>query len=251
MEANQQQVKINPFPESQGLSEIYQSQAVKMSFLRKLDNGEYIECNAPAQCRDFLHDIVYAAQTKTKYGIYGMSYDSAKYPLDLDVTRLCIRMPDRKAAEQFIKHIPYLHNIEGANGIAQSMILQVKELVFFVEGTAGWSASSVLVSLYTFILRLMAYDVRDVTDIAKGVFEQHGSTTDGAYLTRITLLVFDKIILNLKALTFDSFHGWPGTQNMHNFSGIVTYFTQNHNGFGAKFKEQNANYKQLKARGIF
>lgn len=249
MEKIVSKIKINKFPEKQALAEIYQSKTVKLSFLRKTAEDTYIECNAPAQCRDFLHDIVFAAQTKIDYAIYGMSYDSKAHPLDLDVTRICIKMPDRKSAEAFLAHVPYLHAIEASNDLELSRVVPVEDLVIFIEGSKFWQSSSVLVSLYTFLLRIMAYDVGDSDDVAKGVFEKNPDTIDGQYLTKIGLATFSKVLINLKALAFDSFHGWENTDKMHNYSGIVTYFTANHNGLGATFQD-NKNYKQLKASGI-
>jgi len=249
-------LKINPFPEMQGLNEVYQSMDLKYAFLKRVGDEEYSECNPLAKCRDYLHDIVNANLTKGTFSIYGMSYSAQKFPIDLDVTRFGLKFPSEADKKTFLENFQELISIETSNDLLASKIMETdKPLYLIVEGDAFWMTNTVLLNLYTYLLRVLCYKNNGPTMLES--LENSGATNESNYLQCIGRDRLEKILTQLGSFKTDTFCGYSeemGTRDLHDFSGIVSFFGKPQN-YQCKYSvaqcsSNNAHYKYFKDQGL-
>ena len=166
------------FGKNHGTAQIYSS-GYEFAFMSKVE-GVYKQVCTFVYCKDFLHDAVWAWINKTKWSIYGFSYDSSKHlPLDADNCVFAFRntqfksKPDefhakREACQEF------LNKFEKECGFDPSQVLEVNHPdgipCWLVVGDKRWQHAPALVGLYTLLIR---------TGIAHKPGTSHRTTLDG------------------------------------------------------------------------
>lgn len=143
---------------NKGYNEIMQSLSVKFSFVKK-DGDTFTEMFAPVKCRDFLGDVLHAEHTKTKFSIYGFSYDGTTQKIDDDMTRLVMLFPSEDTKKIFQSNMWILAEIEEEAGLFNAKFYDVEESpsVLIVEAPSFWQKTIWKISLFSFILKAMCY----------------------------------------------------------------------------------------------
>lgn len=149
------------FGENRGTAQIY-SRGFEFAFMTPKD-GVYHQVCTFVYCKDFLHDAVWACVNKTRYGIHGFSYDSARdLPLDMGNCVFAFRntgyqtRPEefhaqREACQQF------LNQIEQQIGLDPTVIYQVphpQAPCWLLVGDKGWQHAPPMVGFFTLFIRL-------------------------------------------------------------------------------------------------
>ena len=235
-------MKVVPFSGQSRLTEIYQTVDLKFSFLNRLGDEEWQEMTQPAKCRDYLHDIVNCCINGSKFALYGMSFDAAKTHINIDKFRMLLRFPHNEAFNIFQQNITSLNALEEKNGIEKSVFYPVENLVdaLICEGDVFWLSNSVLISFYTFELRLMCYI--ECTPL---------SGQDKEYQNQLNVTEHYKNIRNnLKSLLSNAFHGWSGENQyqVHDCSGLLSMFTKKYQQ--SRMYENNTIFKDYVDRGL-
>jgi len=218
LKESKQEVKVLPYGNTYRLNEVYQSVDLKFSFLTITDKGDYQEMNPPCKCRDYLHDIINSTIHKVPFAIYGMEFDGSKTPIDLDVTRFYLRFSNLAQKIYFLANLPFLHQIEQKGGFGESSVIDVDKVSLIITGDKSWMNNTVLISLYSFLLRLMCYP-KPLAPTGEG-------NKDLGYLNKLREeKYFDQVLENVSLLKTTNFSGWSGmyVQHLHDYSGILTF----------------------------
>lgn len=190
------------------LTEIFQSLDIKFAFV----NDKYEQIHQPCKCRDFLGDLMWSRVHKKPVSIYGMKYDYAKNPYDLETTRLSLKFPSIAKKNNFIKNFGYLTEREKAYNIPLSILLETdQDNTLIIEGNKEWQTAVWKLSLYTFYMKVMAYDNVENLDSPECDYkEKLTDELESKFLSNI-LSPINPIEENL--------------DNNHNFSGFVSCAT--------------------------
>ena len=216
---------------------------------------EFAECNQHAKCRDFLHDIVNSSLTHESFFIYGMEYLPEDHPIDLDVCRLGLKFPSEKMKDLFVKNLPILFKLESDGKLSISSVYDTNNPTYLiVEGDKYWQHSSLAISMYSFFLRLLCYDVSAETfqDLFTQVSLEDGE--DSRYIAKITLNKAIEVYSRLPDLIMEVFNGWEKEINQshvfHDYSGIVSLFADPKHHYIPIPITQNLHYQELVKRGL-
>lgn len=248
--------KINPYKPrtaSEHLSESYQNMDLKLSFLHAEADGSYTECNLPAKCRDYLHDIIQSNLTGNPFEVYGMKYDpTSNSPVDMDVLRLRLKFPSKKAHESWMTNFWYLAEVEKKNGLEPTRVTMLEPIAqgvqIMVESDKVWMSNAMILSIYSFLNRVLCYEF-STKDIWAELKVKEGN--DAGYFKSIKQDVFFKILDDLSLIRFPDFCGWNKDAQIgtvHSSSGFVSILTTN--DFSRNYILPNTHYADLKRRGV-
>ncbi len=191
-------LKIVPFDEHFSYSQDGQYHDVGFAYAH-LDGENINQLCGYFVCRDFLGDALFAEEQGKKAQIYGFSWTPSKQKIDRDKTRLLLQFSSPELEKAFKKNLSILHGVEKDNDFALTVLTDSdKELELLVEGDSRWQASVVLISLYSFLLKCLTYDIKEVEDIV-GKYED----SNEANLAQNTLKKLPKILKNLKRFGID------------------------------------------------
>lgn len=150
-------------------------------------------------CRDFLGDALFAEEQKVPIRIYGFTWTPEKQKIDRDKTRLLVQVSSLEMRKTFEKNLPILYGVEKDNDFEQTVVTDSnEELEFLVEADPRWQESVVLISLYSFLLKCLTYDIKKIEDIV----EKYEDSNE-ANLAHNTLKKLPKILKNLKRFGLD------------------------------------------------
>jgi hypothetical protein len=141
-------MKIKLYP-TKSLAEEYQPTGMYFAFLSVKNEM----CHTWIKCRDFLQDAVRNQFTGKNDSIYGFCYFSEKDPkIDLKKTRLLVK---GVKLDEVIKYsLSLVNHYEGIAGLTpRSKVVKIDDMYLFL-GPGEWTQSSVLISLYTLLIRL-------------------------------------------------------------------------------------------------
>ena len=255
-------IKITQKSKFGGLSEIYQSMAIKFSLLKKLSDFEYEQITPGVKCRDFIGDVYSATFQKYSFAIYGMKWDGSKNSPDLDSVNLRLQFPNAEAKSSFAENLKFLHEIEDKNGIPRTKYIdngnekgaagksadQFNGVIF---GDKAWLQNVLHISLYTFILRVFCYKISSndwVAEISKQ------STSDASYVKSIKKEVWEKVLNNLTLIQTKDFCGLSfstdGTSSCHHNSGWISVAGK-HSEMNYSTVKKNTHYLSLIEKGVF
>ena len=248
-----EQVKITviPFDKQGGLAEIYQSNAVKMSLVEKTQNpNEFREITARVVCADFLTDAYSASNQKTKFAIYGFSWDGTQKTPDLESVNIHIVWPSKQTKEFFIKNLHFIHAIEEKNGIEKTQFHDLDELTGIIIGNKAWIQNCLTTRLYFFLFRCFSYEFKTndwITEMSKmGV-------SDSQYVQNLPIKSWNIILNNLSSIHTDYFCGFDfkkdGTSTVHHNSGFFSTFSTHREQNPASVKK-GKHWNEMKARGF-
>lgn len=217
---------------SKSYCEIYQDSDLKFSFALE-DDTTIRQVHDFIKCRDFFNEALVSSQIGcVSPSIFGFQYPSEEYPVDLEVTRLILKGGNFSTLK---KNLKLLNEYE--EGIRQEEPFEFTNL-FDIPGTnhlylcssSRWVRSTVMVSLYTHILRcLYQYDIEadNFLDFMEKVAEQEGNAAK--YQKSINNIDLDKLIKYADTIFPDGTLPIPGmsaitsVSTIHNSGGIVSW----------------------------
>lgn len=192
-------------------SEIFQSIDAKIAFVNK----KYEQMSLGVKCRDFLGDCIWSQKTGKIASIYGFSYSYKKTPYDLTKTCLSIKTPNDKEYNSILNNIGVLNSLEKEYGIKQTKILLTQEKnTLVLEGDKLWQSNVWKISLYSFLLKLLCYD------LTHGLVASKYSSPEDSYAK--TLFEKDNLHLLMSNLHMmdEVVHKEIGMA--HNYSGFIS-----------------------------
>jgi len=202
-------------------SEIAQQKKVLFSFVNR-KKEELHEMFYPVNCRDFLNDVLVAEESKEKVAIYGFRYNPHEQVLDRKATRFLITC-DAEDRDTLIENIILLWEIEKVNKIKRTNYYVLKGGLY-IEASPIWLQSTFGISLYTFLIKALAYQYNDYNTWIEELAKQ--DTNEGKYVSpnvkefKLLLLNIKKVILHKK--TVSGYSKDYGYHYIHNNSGLVT-----------------------------
>ena len=146
-------MKIELYP-TKSLAEEYQPTGMYFVFLSSKNEM----CHTWIKCRDFLQDAVRNRLTGKDDSIYGFCHFSKRDPkIDLKKTRLLIK---GVKLDEVIKYsLGLVNHYEKAAGLTpRSKVVKVDGMHLFL-GPGEWTQSSILISLYTLLIRLGCHKI--------------------------------------------------------------------------------------------
>lgn len=169
---NEETPKVE-FSGDYGTAQIY-SQGFEFAFMTKLE-GVWKQVCTFVYCKDFLHDLVWAFVNKTKWSIYGFSYDIARnLPLEMNHCVFAFRNNVMKAnPEKFHAQREscqsFLNQIEEKLGFEPSKIFEVPHPsgpCWLIIGDKRWQHAPPSLGLYTLFIRVgFAHDPKNSFEV--------------------------------------------------------------------------------------
>lgn len=254
------EVKVEFYPDKP-MSEEYQMTGFHYAFLSSPKDGSKM-CHAWIKCRDFLQDAVRNHYTGRNDSIYSFTYNPKTDPkLDLAKTRMLVkRIPHpntdalRKEFDKMMKcALQLINHYEKAAGIKpMSKLLKVdddKMYSYLFVGAGEWTQSSILISLYTFLIRIghKKIEFKDEKELVAAYGElidpKNKQTNDTRYLAA-TYKHFHAVLDNRKKLMFKQgdkiLFGNNPMDSFHHNSGIVRLCQ-----FGTSEKSVNDEFRKI------
>lgn len=160
-------------------AEIYQQ--TKMQFAVCYREGDDIyKYSDWVKCRDFLTDIPWSIVHKKTVSIYGFTYDPKTIPYNTDKIRYLLKDNNKDEFKNIIDNLHLLNKIEEKNGFEKSILTQIEDDVWMIEGDIIWTESSFTVSLYTFFIKCLCYKHKD-----NNLFSNLGTTNESTYYEQV------------------------------------------------------------------
>ena len=216
------------------LAEIFQAVDIKFSFATVNENNEITRCHDWVKCRDFLGDVVITTNTEKKTHIYGFTYDLKKNPaIDKKNTTLLLKFPDEVTKDAYLNNSFLLNKYNKINNLGETSFLPTKDpLIYLVIGDPFWQKNFVTISLYTFLMKCMGYNLQLGEDWKKQIVNYTNDTPEKRYIketgTKLDLLLENcyNIFADCTEITGYEEHIRQGTfmemYNIHNNSGFYT-----------------------------
>lgn len=216
-------------PKQTKLTEIVQTKALKFGLMVK-SKEKVFRCFHPlVKCRDYFSDIIHFKAMNLPFSTYGMRIEPTDNLLDLDTTRLLIKMPNASAFKAFVQNFEIISEYEtSALKVDPARLFAIKEdpNAVMLEADPFWQKSTQLFALLTFMCRCICYLEKPSDDWTK--LESDG--VDGRYLAAMRQSgVFKTVLNHLPKLDFDKSptpSGWNkdvGVDYVHGYSGIFSF----------------------------
>lgn len=204
-------------------SEIYQDSDIKFAFAVETEDT-IIQVHDFVKCRDFLNEAVVSTQIGCDCPtIYSFKYPTEKYPVDLETTRLIL---SGSSFNLFSKNIHLLQDVDHTLKIEE---IPDTELLYVTAGSM-WTLSTVMISLYTHILRcLYQYEIEadDLWNFLEQVAKLNGNAAK--YQQKINQIDLKKLVLKSEVifpkgtLPIPEMSSLTKVHTIHNYGGIVTW----------------------------
>lgn len=171
------------------------------------------------KCRDFLGDYVLAHTIKNyNFQIYSFQVNPESKPTNL----LALNFPDKKHLSIFLKQIKHLQNLEHYNNIPITEIVSKSDYKAVIQVADYWKSSNVLLSLYTFLLKIFSYTEENPFEKTAGTEAQYVLSTRKSLPT---------LLQNLNKIKFPSMQEqWETSDksihSFHNSSGFVSILSK-------------------------
>jgi len=222
-------VKIEtPFKEN-SLNQIMQQKATKMAFCRR-EGDKIVQCHQYVICRDYFNEVIASHATGDSYTVYGFQYQKdAKNYLNPEKQEFLYSVPNEPDRKAFEKNISILNDIEKNAGLSLTTIEKVDPTVYYLCGDPFWRKTNYLNSLYTFLLRALAYEFKDQANWIEELSKQE--TNEGGYIRSVGVPRVKYILKNIaKAPILSDPTGLvknkkvENTSTLHNYTGWVSTF---------------------------
>jgi hypothetical protein len=191
-----------------------QNADIQFSLLNRTKGG-FKELHYHVKCREYFGDSLLAAHFDSNLpDIYGFKLTDKRQALDETIFSVCI--PGGEAhCKNFMKGAKLLRKIERRMGVPlkyRTKFLKTKETIgdnikIVVVGPMTWQESPLLISLYTFILRLSTYTtpitVRTFEDLMKHVKNNYNGT-DVSYCRYLDHIDFNLFFDNYREIIGDA-----------------------------------------------
>lgn len=174
-------VKIKMYP-SKNYAEEYQVTGFHYSFVSSPENGSMM-CHWWVKCRDFLQDALRNQLTGRNDAIYSFAYKPGVDPeVDTKRTRILLKkVPTPKSAESIkdfdemmasaLKLLNHYEKKYGLKPLSKVFKVDDPSLPVLFIGPGVWSKGSVMISIYTFLIRLGHWKIKFKTDA--GLMKQY------------------------------------------------------------------------------
>jgi hypothetical protein len=214
-------IKLIKSYKENNLSESFQSNNIKFSFVNKVDNN-YYQITSPAQCREYFNEFLMQNHHPQEYkwvDVYGFSYDYSVDPYDLSATRFSMKFPSQETLGMFLDNLEFLWQVEDYNKVPRTVIQHTANKdTLLIEGDAFWNQKCILLNIYTWILKLCSlnFDLKNNTD-----------ASEVEYLKHISTPIFNKLLHSLREIQdtpskyVDGTDKLRGAGAIHSTSGIL------------------------------
>jgi len=220
-----------------------QPKLVLFSWAKAVDEDTVEQLFKMVMCRDYLGDVLWVEEHERELNIYGFHWTPTDPKLDKDKTRLLIQPQREEDCDFIIQNLDILHNIEKKNKWSLTRLVTSKDRFILVEGDINWSSSIPLVSLYSYLIKVCAFEYKDTSDWLKELQEMkfeksiNGVPLEVAYARSWTGL--DKVLDNLHIFCDDRLtvtgrpREDPTIENytIHSSSGIGSLLTRSEAGY--------------------
>ena len=212
-------------------SETPQQKNLRFSFANlDVKNNTVIEVFPPVRCRDFLGDCLYSEETKKYICIYGFRFDPQINKLDKDKTRFILEFPNLETLNLFLINNLLLNSIEEQNNIQKTTFSRIEDTILLSEGDPFWMKAIFLISLYSFLFKVMCYNYINKDNWIETVSKQ--ATNEGGYIRSVGPDRLAFFLQNLRSI-IDPYFGVTGYESK--IDVCVTYCHHNC-GFVATLK---------------
>ncbi len=259
--------EFKSYDKNQNLDEIYQKSGMRFAFISAPKDGNAQSCSW-VKCRDFLHDAFRAFIHKSSCSIYGFSYNyKTDPPIDTRRIRMLIMDVDKNAdilKKNILNGVKLINHYESLANIKQrTKRYEVNPGIWVINGPNFWLKSPVLISMYTFLLRLGELNIvfKNTKDLEKQL-KKHSSkegNNDAKYLyttwNKMSLIVenYDKIFLKGKRYEncITNKTNMLHVNSYHNTMGIVSFcngsygYKESYNSFKAIIDKQSPIKKKV------
>jgi len=240
---------ILPYTGAKDLGEIYQSMELKIALLKK--DGDKFKTQTPfVNCYDFIVDSYSASLEKYSFSVYGFRWDGTKKSPDWSGIYLHLRFPNEHAKKNYLEHLHFLHEIEKNNKIPLTAFTEIDDLNGLVVGNKAWLKNCLILRLYTFLQRMMCYDIKTKDWIKELGAQSH---SDSNYIKNLNRESWDRILKDLSSIHTDYFCGLSfnkdGTSAVHHNSGFFSTFS-NHTEMNQNTVRNGRHWQDMKQRGF-
>ena len=244
-------------PNDGGYTEISQSQTTKQALARRMGEHHFERITGYVKCRDFLVDSYAFAKANKDFGIYGFSFPGSKIQPDWTGAYLVHLFSGKEEKNNFLQNIGYIHAIEHANGLPQTVIYEASDTELVTVGDKRWLHNSLTLSLYTFLLRMACYkDYSTSKEPNVGEWIMNFGKqqfSDSKYAASVAVKTWDMVLGNLKLLETKEFCGFePGKVSVgtiHHNSGFISVFGW-HTEINPKTAKSGEHWKIMAERGL-
>jgi hypothetical protein len=193
-------------------AEIGQSYPALFAWVRK-EGDTFVMQHSWIKCRDFLADaIMFHGRKDYKNNIYGFKIYEGYKPENY----YAIKFP-AKHKEIFFKNFDEFNAISVQNGLTPAKVVHDEGDTIVLEFDPFWMKHPSMVSLFTFLVKIFSYREDNVWEKAPA--------TEAQYIMSVPSL--DKLLKNLKNLTFGKFDEGKQLYGFHDNVGFVATFKKN------------------------
>lgn len=172
--------------------EMSQEYPLKFAWVKQ-EKDTYLAQHWWVKCRDFLQDAVLFSKLNEDLSIYKFSIDEDFVETNL----LALNFPKKKHVDYLITNLIYLNSLEDLNNIPHTELvyLNKSDKTMIIKLSDYWKSSPILLSFYTFYLKILSYS-------ETGSFDE-APPTEAEYIMS-TQYILPKFMDNLKNLNFPS-----------------------------------------------
>lgn len=229
-------MKLTPDKDYYNLNEIYQDVGIKYATC-VVDGDEVIQTGPWIKCRDYLNEYVVAGifqQESPK--VYGYTFNAEKFPVHFEQTRLLVR---GEQIQQLVDNIKFLNDVEDSQGWERSTIENIDGTkVYLLRSPGFWQNSTVSISLYSHLIRMLygyKMDVKDLWEFGKAVSKLSGGNTID-YQRKLEQAGFETFVCSIPEVFPEPVPPRKGmseyitTENIHNSGGMLSFIHAFNNG---------------------
>lgn len=228
-------VKILPPKTKANYVEESQNKEIFMAYTQQVGKKVFQKLHPAVLCRDYFGDAIYSEQEKKNTSIFGFSWGPLhpERVLDRDKTRLAFQSASETDFKNFKENLGILNKIEKDNGLEKTKFTEAedeKDYQILIEGDTKWMSSIFLISLYTFLLKCMCYEIENKADWLDCICKKGTKESEYARVGKKRGLI--PILKNLSRFGFDEtskaypVHGRKtgdvNISTVHNASGWFT-----------------------------
>lgn len=220
---------VQPVSNKPTLAEIMQNNKTQFALCRYDERlGKLIMCHQFVQCRDFLNEAMVAVEENKELAIFGFKFGKDNPRPDPECTSLLVKLEGNHSLKNLQDNFTILKGIEEYLGWSVTYVEIVdnpedkKNVTIWVMGDKRWSHCSLSMSLYTYILKCLTYQIKD-----KSQWKQEIAVCGTVESEYMNPEYIDHLINNLNDLLsrYTNYSGWKDQKNinvgtLHNNSGF-------------------------------
>lgn len=240
------EIKVNT------LIENFQALELKFSFGRLDTDNTVKQIHAWVKCRDYFGDVLMSNSDGEKRKIYGFTYDPEKdIPVHVDNLVMLLQFPNKEMQETFLNNKSILDEIDKKNQQTPAVFHKTDDKnVLMMVASPFWQQSIVMISFYTYILKIMCAEYIERNNWQKEIL-QHSSWPEGRYADRLgeNLAIICDHIYNIYKNDFNitGFEEDCKIENLHNYSGFLSVCTGDASRSTSKPNTHEQEYKNYVA----